>query len=185
MADPEKKEGATDGELTITQLGEMVGQIAPALKQITEMLGALNKPAEVVETVEDEGGEKPAEVTPAAMDAMEKRLKALESENAALKAKQGQGLDAKDVLAEAAARDVLYKGVSAVIGTFDHAAMDTAGVAKYAADKLGITAPAGQERVAVEAFLAGVKKSGTTVKPASGLDAGDAVSPIRKQLAGA
>lgn len=193
MADPVKDEATKDeggGEMTVTQLGQMVSQIVPAIQQITEMLGKLSAPASAAPVTPADDEDIPpaaaaatAEDTKTGMDAAtDKRVKALEAEIAALKGK-GNGMDAKEVFAAASRRDELYKGVSAVVGAFDHAAMDENDVAKYAVEKLGLkNVPAGAEVVAVSAFL---QAKPAASRPGSALDSktGDKPSAIRQHVA--
>ena len=67
-----------------------------------------------------------------------------------------RGVDAKTVMADIANRDALAKRVSQFVGTFDHALMTTADVAKYAVGKFDLkNITAGQEVTAVEAYMHG------------------------------
>ena len=52
-------------------------------------------------------------------------------------------------------KNSLYDRASQIVGAFDHARMDCAGVASYVLKKIGITAPKGQERIALDSFLRG------------------------------
>ena len=61
----------------------------------------------------------------------------------------------KEFLADIATRDKLVRDVTPVVGTFDHAEMSAADVAKYALDKLEIKAEAGQEKAVLAGYLAG------------------------------
>lgn len=107
------------------------------------------KEAEDAEKDDDKKEGMDAAAVTAALDAAVKPLK---DEIAALKAQGTKG-----VLSTITSRDTLARKVSEVTGTFDHSAMDVADVVAYGIDKLKITAPAGGEQIALEAFLAGRK----------------------------
>lgn len=74
------------------------------------------------------------------------------------------GMDAAEirqsVMREIAQRDALYSKVSPIVGSFDHAEMDAKGVAKYAANKIGLAFDSVE---AVESYIAGQ----AAVKPAT------------------
>lgn len=63
----------------------------------------------------------------------------------------------KALMGEISKRDSLANAVSAHVGTFDHAEMTLGEVAKYSAEKLGITCDSGHELAAVQGFLAARK----------------------------
>lgn len=68
----------------------------------------------------------------------------------------------KNIRADIVARDTLAKDLTAQIGTFDFAAMDSDDVAVYGLDKLGLKAEKGTEKAVLAGYLAGVKKSAST-----------------------
>jgi hypothetical protein len=112
--------------------------------------------------------------TAAALDAMDKEIKALKRNGF------------KNVMREVTRRDQLVKRLSPVVGTFDAADMTTAEVAKYGVQKLGISAPKGQEEAYLDGYLNGAAKAAPTAKVfnGTGLDSADANSPISKYLSG-
>lgn len=57
-------------------------------------------------------------------------------------------------------RDALVKDLTPLVGTFDASAMDSADVAEYGIEKLGLQAEKGQAHAVLTGYLAGVKKSG-------------------------
>jgi hypothetical protein len=191
MADPEKTPPAGEAkdaepEMTLAEITTIIKTIAPQLATLTEAMAALSPGAAAVAAapVEDAA---PADVTPAedaaptAMDSAE--VKALRAEIALLRKQAGKGMDAKELFAATTARDSLYRGVSAVVGSFDHAAMDAQDVAVYAIDKLGLkNVPAGSEIVAVNAYLAA-----KPTKQAAALDSKTSgeTSAIRQHITGA
>ncbi len=89
----------------------------------------------------------------ATMDAaIDKAVKPLVDEIASLKSAAAAA--PKGFMSEIRQRDALVQKLSPFVGTFDHAEMTLAEVAKYGAEKLNLNA-AGQELVAVEAYLNG------------------------------
>lgn len=62
------------------------------------------------------------------------------------------------------AKNRVYNRLSAVVGAFDHAAMDAHQVHAYGVKKLGIKCAKGQEAVALDAYLTGVEKAATDTK---------------------
>lgn len=61
--------------------------------------------------------------------------------------------------ADLAAKDRLYKRLSAAVGAFDHAAMDAGQVAVYGVKKLGLKCAKGTESFALDAYLTGREKA--------------------------
>lgn len=187
----EKKEGQDEGSLSLEQLSEIIKTYAP---QIRELMGALH--GEVKEEVEVEGeeGEKPEvqpeaktedEGDPTKMDATATDYdkpamgqdKALRKEVAAIKAAQDSA--EAQFLVRAAKRDELARKVAPLIGTFDHASMTLEAVQKYAVAKLGLSAPAGSEGVALDAYLtAAAKVPAVTFRLQAGMDAAPVSGPL-------
>lgn len=66
-------------------------------------------------------------------------------------------VDAAGIAGQIAARDKLATRLSEHIGTFDHSAMSLVDVAKYGAEKVGITLVAGSEVPVMDAWLHGRK----------------------------
>jgi len=66
--------------------------------------------------------------------------------------------------ADAAAKDSIYKRLSAVVGTFDHRAMDANQVCTYGVKKLGLKCAKGQERFALDAYLTGTERARAEAK---------------------
>jgi hypothetical protein len=75
--------------------------------------------------------------------------------------KHSQAGDAaiRAVYADIAAKTRLYNRLSNVVGAFDHAAMDAAGVARYGVKKLGLKVNKGSEFAALDAYLLGVERA--------------------------
>lgn len=80
----------------------------------------------------------------AALDSISKRLSKLETGTAAMDSA---------IVRSIADRDALAARLSPFIGTFDHKAMTHADVAKYGVQKLGLKVAAGQESIALDAYL--------------------------------
>lgn len=130
---------------------------------------------------------------PTGLAAMDEAITKTEKTMTAIRSKParsavGTGLDARvdalearavptfaDVAKQLAARDGLAKKVSAFIGTFDHAEMDAAQVATYAAGKFGLTVKPETAVAQVEAYLHNRQPSPAPAGASFGMDA--AVKP--------
>lgn len=175
MADTTKKPGATpgktaldeaegaEGSMTLEQASAALKELIPLVKGIMEAITAPK--AAAAETDEDEvkdevsaedpnptSGDQPAEIV--AMDAK------IKSQDAALKKAMDQIEELKKgafkaVVGEVSKRDKLADRLSHHIGTFDHADMSLAEVAKYGVEKLGLqNVQDGHEITAIDAYLA-------------------------------
>lgn len=71
------------------------------------------------------------------------------------KDKKEVAMDSAAIFKELHARDKVYAAASKFIGAFDHGGMSLAQVCEYAAKKLELDAPKGQEQAAVMAYLKG------------------------------
>jgi hypothetical protein len=142
--------------MTLAEITAIIKTIGPQIAAINEAMATLQTPAAKTDPVLDTDPEADPNAeatldaaTKTALDAMEKRIMT------AVGAKSAPAFDAKEVMVSLHARDTLYKGVSAVVGAFDHAEMDAQAIAKYGVTKLGLkNVPAGAEIVAVESYLA-------------------------------
>ncbi len=159
MADGEetKKEETTEAKagMTLEEAAAHLDKILPMLESMNSAIAALAsaKPADDTITLDkDDKDEKDKEKEKDAMDA-----KAMDSLSTRVEAVEKRST--KGILAEVSRRDKLVRDVLPHVGTFDHAEMTAGEVAKYALDKLSITAPAGHEETALTAFLAGRKHS--------------------------
>lgn len=115
----------------------------------------------------------------AALDSVSKQLdsvgKQLESvTNRVAAVEKGQSAMDASLVGSIADRDALASKLSGFVGTFDHARMTVADVAKYGVEKLKIPCAAGQERVALDAYLHGRlpahKEKGIALDGANGTD---------------
>lgn len=110
--------------------------------------------------------------TAAALDAMDKEIKALKRDGF------------KNVMREVSRRDALARDLSRHVGTFDHADMTTNEVAAYGVKKLKITHAKGQELSCLSGYLQAAKAAPVTTYSGTGLDAIDSGSAISKYLTG-
>lgn len=161
------------------------GQDVDLKAQIKAILAELKAEEEVKEAGEElgMGGDAPTDTaaTPAAedpaakaaSDETAKAMDALRKQVADLTAKLSTAQDSGAVIANIAARDALYAKVSPFIGAFDHASMTADALAAYAVKKIGLTVAAGQEVVALDAWLHG--RTPDSKKPAFAADSGAAV----------
>jgi len=157
-----------DGDLA--SIKAALESLAPLLAQVEEikasLAGAAAKPAESPEMSDDEKAAK-AKADAAMLDtqaaeqlaAMDARLKATEAQLATVT----DSADIKTVLAHVQKRDALVAKVTPFIGVFDSALMTVSDVAKYAADKLELNAPAGAEEATLNGYLHGRAPSVATV----------------------
>lgn len=146
--------------LKMDEIIELLGKLsAEELKKVKEYLTA--KPKDT-----DEAAKKAAEDA-AAEEAKKKAeeeaaKKAAEDAEAEAAKKAAEEKEKKDVAMDSAAifkelhaRDKVYAAASKFIGAFDHGGMSLAQVCEYAAKKLELDAPKGQEQAAVMAYLKG------------------------------
>lgn len=148
MTDPVKEPVAQD----VDPMAGLEGRLA----KIEEML------AKLIPLEKEEHGEAlDAEVTPPAAEADKcdtaSGMDAAEVVALKTRVEQLEKGGIKALMGEISKRDSLANAVSAHVGTFDHAEMTLGEVAKYSADKLGITCDSGHELAAVQGFLAARK----------------------------
>ncbi len=196
--DPQKEDPAKDadpaeipaGEPTATPeqaapAAEAAAAAAEAAAQIEEAGQVLADVAAAVEEVEAAS----EAVVQAADDAS--RLVAMDQLSTAtarlskLKAKKDKvsalpTLDAATLLRQIGQRDVLAERLSHFIGTFDARPMTLDAVAKYGVKKLGLTAPAGSELVALESWLHGRTPESKTIVTVDAALSGDAFKEWEK-----
>lgn len=118
-------------------------------KAVADAMPAALAAAKADKKDDEDEGDKAEDKAQAGLDAALAEIASLRQQLAA----QPKALDAKEVMTAAADRDALYQRVKPFVGVFEHGAMDADDLAKYAADKLGIKAAAGQERAALDGFL--------------------------------
>lgn len=165
---------AAAAKATEAALAEQPAAIAAA---VADALPAALAKAKESEKKDDEDDKKGEDATIKALDAANAEIAALKKQLA----DQPKALDAKDVMVAAADRDELYRQVKPHLGVFEHAAMDSDELAKYACDKLGLKAAEGAERAALNGYLHNRKPANAAL--ATGQDADDGVSSVATAFA--
>jgi hypothetical protein len=168
MADPAAAEG-----------GGLQALIAEA-KAVLEKLAALAAPAAepnepTADTVEGLQETSPVEGAQVSTDAADPSAPSDPSKDPSSLPGAGKAQDAaiRGFYADLAAKDSLYQRLSAVVGTFDHKAMDSRQVVAYGVKKLGIKCADGMEKFAVEAYLAGAEKARAATRTSIATSAAD------------
>jgi hypothetical protein len=131
--------------------------------------------AETTYTAAMEANKTAPAASTTALDAALTRLGEVENKLTALDS-AAKPLTFADVAKQIAARDTLAKQVSPFVGSFDHADMTAADVAKYACDKLELKAPEGSELAYLTGFLTN-RSTPESVRPASAFALDAAVKP--------
>lgn len=197
-----KSEGATMNELE--ELMAKVREAEPAKEELAKLHAEIGKmlgggeeseaEAEVtVEDEEDKGGEDPeAEVTvktededysededkdKSAMDSMAKTIKELQGQ---VKALSGNALDAATIEKQIEAKQGLIRELQPVVGKIDGTGLDANGVAKKAADILGIACDSGSALASVRGYLHAQNSKNTTVDRGTAQDAATATAVTSK-----
>lgn len=167
---PADDSGKAAGDPSLKDVAKMVSEIMPIIAQIKADIASVGATPgdDDMEPVMDEATGKQkmgtdgkpmfakkkaadAAPPPAAMDAVAKRLKIAEDTLAEFS--KAPVVTPKTMLAEIATRDTLATQLAGFIGTFDHATMTLVEVAKYGAEKVGLTGCEGVEYAAVKAWL--------------------------------
>jgi hypothetical protein len=102
--------------------------------------------------------------------AMDSAIKKLQSEFIQFKA---TAMDGNAVMKAFAEKQDLATKVSQIVGAFDHADLDSNGVAKYALGKIGIACDSGAELATLRGYLAARKAPSYTADPGTALDGGE------------
>lgn len=128
--------GAEAAAYAVIEAVEEVKEAAEELKVATDSAAAFKKLSDAQKKLAKAKG---APVTVTAMDRKPVQV----------------GMDAAQMVAMIADRDALAAKVSGFVGAFDSASMTADKVAAYGVQKLGIPCQAGQERIALDAWLHG------------------------------
>ena len=189
MADPEKK--PTDGggeapkDMTVAEIAAMLKTLAPQVAALQTAMAAMQPggaPADpVVDAKPTDPATPAAPVTPAAdavppgLDELKTGMDSLRTSMADIAKSvttlaQAHAAAPANIAADFADRTALAQRLSVHVGTFDHAAMDSAAVVKYGVEKLGLKPAVGHERTALDAYLQGAGSAGATVRVQSGMD---------------
>lgn len=168
-AEPEGEPAAepAEGSAGMPELIAQVEAVLGALKAMTA--GATEgEPANAAATEDDVEGLQGAAATEPVQDegAIENNGSASTGPAAGKheSAKDAQDAAVKRFYADAAAKASIYDRVSKVVGAFDHARMDAAQVAAYGVKKIGLKVKAGQEAVALDAYLTGIEAAAKNTK---------------------
>lgn len=159
------------GEMTLSQVAALVGELAPQVAKLTEAFAKLSPgAAATTATPEDndsmsgDKGAAGAATTPGATDPAAKKDDGGEGTPA------GSGMDERAFVARIAKRDDLAAKISQHVGTFDHKGMTLDDVVTYGCDKLGIKADKGLQAAMLEGYLH-AKPAATPAASVSGMDA--------------
>jgi hypothetical protein len=150
------------GGESLAKVKELLGQLLPLMAELG--IGLEVEKTEEVEEVTDEEvndeevndeevNDEEVVVEDECKDA--EAMDSLRKEVAGLKSRLSTVQDSGAFFAQVADRDALAGKVSNFVGTFDHARMTPAQVAKYGVKKLGIPCVKGSERVALDAWMHG------------------------------
>lgn len=138
---PEVKDPAKDAEPektaeTATQVAQQAEQVAQVAEAVAEQAEQTSEQAQAIAAAID-----PEKIN-AAMDA-----KIKEEVQKVVKAREKDLTD----------KNALYDKVSPIVGAFDHSIMSSSDLAAYACKKLGMSIEKGQEKAALNGFLAAYK----------------------------
>lgn len=164
------------------EIGKMLGDGGEAEAEVT-VEDEEESEAEVTVTTEDEDysedeGEEAMDKDKSAMDAMAKTIKRLEGQVTKL---SGNALDAATIEKQIEAKQGLIRELQPVVGKIDGTGLDANGVAKKAADILGIACDSGSALASVRGYLHARQNTKTTVDNGAAQDAATATA-VTKQL---
>lgn len=183
MAEQPENQGGGTGEMTLSQVAEMLKGILPQIQELTGFMQKMKplEEAEHGEVLDAPAADPVAEDKPAAMDA---QIKALQAEVKALKSAKPAAMDSGEVMKAIAARDALVSKLTPHIGAFDHVGMTAEAVAKYGVQKLGIACDSGAEVAALTGYLHGrqAPTASATFTLGHGADSANKPSAIASQL---
>lgn len=161
-----KDEDKTDETKATDVTPDEVAEVVELVEKAEELISD-DKVAEA-ETVLNEAVTKAEELEVKATDSLNKRIKALKV--VVKKDKEVKSFDSSKFLKEISERDKLAKGLTPLIGVFDHSAMTLNDVAMYGAKKLDVVCTKDTAVAVVEAVLSVKQKevksqdTATTVK---------------------
>ena len=145
--EPDIKESAKDAEPDKTV--EATAQVVQQAEQVAQVAEAV---AEQAEKTSEQVQAVAAAIDPAKIEAaMDAKIK--EEVQKVVKAREKDLTD----------KNALYEKVSLIVGAFDHSAMSSADLASYTCKKLGMSIEKGQEKAALNGFLAAYKVPTQTV----------------------
>lgn len=147
------------GEMTLSQVAALVGELAPQVAKLTEAFAKLSP------------GAAATTATPEDNDSMSgDKGAAAKKDDGGEGTPAGSGMDERAFVARIAKRDDLAAKISQHVGTFDHKGMTLDDVVTYGCDKLGIKADKGLQAAMLEGYLQ-AKPAATPAASVSGMDA--------------
>ncbi len=195
MADDKTEEKTEKAAMTLSEVHAFLTENAPMWQELQALMGAKADGETAAldgDTKEKEGEQKAEDADEKKEDKKEEKKEAMDSAavNTAIESRLAaeRKTITKSIMADVTARNTLAKSLEPHIGTFAFDHMDTAEVAAYGVEKLGIKSPKGSEAVAIQAYLAGLDKASS--KTMFAMDTASTPQPkadgaLSKRLAGA
>lgn len=182
-SETEKKTEAA--ALDLAAVHKFLTENAPMWKELQALMGAATTEADTAmdKDTEEKEGDQAEDADEKDEDKKEEKKEAMDSNDVSslldARLKIERKSLTKNLMGEITARNALAKQLEPITGTFAFDHMDTDEVAVYGAEKLGLKVKKGMERVAVDAYLAGIAKnpgngasyamdSAVTAKPKTG-----------------
>lgn len=173
MADEENKpvkdeSAAEKVAMTLADVHSFLTENAPMWQELQALMGSATSNETTENALDEDTKEKSGDMKACDKDdEKEEKKEAMDSAaiNSLLDARLGdvRKTMVKSIMADVSARDALARKLTPHVGTFAFDSMDVNEVATYGAKKLGITAPAGHEAVAIDAYLAGLNTAANKV----------------------
>ena len=178
-------------EMTLEEMLQKVRDAEPAKEELAKLyaeIGAMLGDGEQAVAAGAEeavaaGAEKPEEegegkvYDSEAMDAMAKTIAGLQKQ---VKQLSGKAMDSDTIERQITEKQNLVKELEPVIGRIDGTGLDAAGVAKKAAEIIGIACDSGSALAAVRGYLHARKNAGTTIDSGTAQDAASAAAVVSK-----
>lgn len=177
QADPAAAEGGG--------LQALIAEATAILEKLAAMAAPAAEPNDpAADTVEGLQETSPVEGAQVSTDAADPSAPSDPAQDPAPVPSPGKAQDAaiRGFYADLAVKDSIYKRLSAVVGAFDHKAMDSRQVVAYGVKKLGIKCADGMEKFAVEAYLAGAEKARAATRTAIATSAADSAPATTAEM---
>lgn len=155
------------GEMTLSQVAALVGELAPQVAKLTEAFAKLSPGAAATTATPEDNDSMSGDKGAAGATATPEAKKDGEGGEGT---PAGSGMDERAFVARIAKRDDLAAKISQHVGTFDHKGMTLDDVVTYGCDKLGIKADKGLQAAMLEGYLH-AKPAATPAASVSGMDA--------------
>lgn len=156
------------GEMTLSQVAALVGELAPQVAKLTEAFAKLSPGAATPEI--DNAANKADDNAANGDNAAPAATAPAKADDGGEGTPAGSGMDERAFVARIAKRDDLAAKISQHVGTFDHKGMTLDDVVTYGCDKLGIKAAKGLQAAMLEGYLH-AKPAATPAASVSGMDA--------------